>query len=61
MFNADDPAIMVPPPPQEGEGAPRFDSEADLEDDGPGGLQKPTTGTRTTRVSFGQTVQLLSG
>eukprot|EP00959_Pyramimonas_sp_CCMP1952_P174723 3651693-Pyramimonas_sp.AAC.1 len=38
MFNADDPAIPAPPPPQEGENAPRIDSEADLDDDGPGGL-----------------------
>eukprot|EP00959_Pyramimonas_sp_CCMP1952_P400323 8387816-Pyramimonas_sp.AAC.1 len=29
---------MVPPPSQEGEDAPRFGSEADLDDDGPGGL-----------------------
>eukprot|EP00959_Pyramimonas_sp_CCMP1952_P124878 2610469-Pyramimonas_sp.AAC.1 len=34
-FNADDPAIILPPP-QEGEGAPRFDSGADSEEDGPG-------------------------
>eukprot|EP00959_Pyramimonas_sp_CCMP1952_P013465 284072-Pyramimonas_sp.AAC.1 len=28
----------MPPPSQGGEGAPRIDSEADLEDDGPGSL-----------------------
>eukprot|EP00959_Pyramimonas_sp_CCMP1952_P330515 6921013-Pyramimonas_sp.AAC.1 len=38
MFNADDPAIVMPPPSQGGEDAPHFDSEADLEDDGPVGL-----------------------
>eukprot|EP00959_Pyramimonas_sp_CCMP1952_P301066 6299274-Pyramimonas_sp.AAC.1 len=35
-FNVDGPAVLVPPPPRGGEGAPRFDSEADLDDDGPG-------------------------
>eukprot|EP00959_Pyramimonas_sp_CCMP1952_P068943 1439142-Pyramimonas_sp.AAC.1 len=29
----------MPPPSQGGEDAPHFDSEADLEDDGPGGLR----------------------
>eukprot|EP00959_Pyramimonas_sp_CCMP1952_P416643 8729019-Pyramimonas_sp.AAC.1 len=39
LFGADGPAILMPPPPQEGEGAPPLGSEADSDDDdGLGGL-----------------------
>eukprot|EP00959_Pyramimonas_sp_CCMP1952_P408531 8562069-Pyramimonas_sp.AAC.1 len=46
----------MPSPPQEGEGAPRFDSEADLIDDGPGGTLSaiPILQTRHQKLGLAQ-------